>query len=172
LTSSGGEAGSARSRVLPGRGLQSLQMSRNRWVFVSAVCAACGFAFYLLAGRVGRPPRPAAATLPASARALLQPVRKDSIELTVAPQSQGSYQVGMQAGATLVYAWSTGRSGDTLSCEFADQQMTRSAEAHSAFVAQSSGWYRWRWKNQSGHPISIHLKLRGYYEPASIPYDK
>lgn len=147
-------------------------MSGNRWVLVLAACAACGLAFYLLGGRVARPPRPAAAVLPASARALLQPFRKDSVDLTVASQSERDYEVGMQAGATLAYAWSTGYRGDTLSCEFADQRMTRTAEAHSAFVAQSSGWYRWRWKNQSSHVVTIHLKLRGYYEPAAIPYDR
>jgi hypothetical protein len=75
----------------------------------------------------------------------------------------------MQAGATLVYAWSTGRHGETLSYEFAGRQSNGASEAHSALVAQSSGWYRWHWRNPNSRPVTIHLKLSGYYEPASIP---
>lgn len=137
------------------------------------ICAAtCAIVYWLVGGHVGRPPRPAPAKLPPSARSLLQPFRKDTVDLTIDPRSELNYQVGMQAGSTLVYAWSTNRPADALSCEFADQQTTRTAEAHHAFIAQSSGWYRWRWKNPSGHRITIHMKLSGFYEPAYIPYDR
>ena len=118
------------------------------------------------------PPAPTAAKLPASARMLLQPFRKDSLNLTVGAQEELNYRVGMQAGATLVYAWSTGHKAETLFCEFAGQETREASEAHSAFVAQSSGWYRWRWKNPNRHPVTIHITLRGYYEPASMPYDR
>lgn len=126
--------------------------------------------------RVQKPPAPSAAKLPASARMLIQPSRKDSFDLAVGAQDQVVYRIGMQAGATLVYAWSTGH-GETLLCEFAGRKSEGASEAHSAFVAQSSGWYRWRWKNQSGHAVTIHLKLSGYYEPetlpaAGMPYDR
>ncbi len=104
---------------------------------------------------------------------LLQPFRKDSFDLTVGAQQEANYRVGMQAGATLVYAWSTGqtwgRGGEPLFCEFAGHQTGSASEAHSAFVAQSSGWYRWRWKNQNSRAVTIHLKLSGYYEPAAVP---
>lgn len=119
--------------------------------------------------RVLRPPAPSAAKLPASARILLQPFRKDSLDLIVASQAELNYQVGMQAGATLVYAWSAAPKGETVLCEFAGHQASSASEAHSAFVAQSSGWYRWRWKNRNSHPVTIHLKLSGYYEPATLP---
>ena len=49
------------------------------------------------------------------------------------------------------------------------EALRRAEEAHGAFVAQSSGWYRWHWNNPTGSPITIHLKLRGYYEPAAMP---
>jgi hypothetical protein len=134
-------------------------------------------AFYLWSGRVHRPPKPAAATLPASARALLLPFRKNSLDLTVPAHEELDYRVGMQAGATLVYAWSTrawssGHGGALLSSESPGQKAIRAAEAHGAFEAQSSGWYHWRWKNESGNPIAIHVKLSGYYELASMPYDR
>jgi hypothetical protein len=119
--------------------------------------------------RVRRPPAPSAARLPASARILLQPYRKDNLDLTVPSKGELNYQVGMQAGATLVYAWSTAPGSGTLASEFAGHETSGASAAHSAFVAQSSGWYRWRWKNQSGRPVTIHLKLSGYYEPATIP---
>jgi hypothetical protein len=123
---------------------------------------------------VQRLPAPAAAKLPPSARTLLQPFRKDNLDLTVAAHNQLQYQVGMQAGATLVYAWSGQRA---LSYEFSDKRPSSAAEGHGAFVAQSSGWYRWRWSNPTGDSVKIHLKLSGYYEPAVVPpvgmpYDK
>lgn len=119
--------------------------------------------------RVQKPPRPRAAALPASVRMLLKPFRKDSLDLSVASQGELDYRVGMQAGATLVYAWSAAPSGAKLDYEFADRAKASASEAHSAFVAQSSGWYRWHWRNPSGRPVTIHLKLSGYYEPLSTP---
>jgi hypothetical protein len=103
---------------------------------------------------------------------LLLPFRKDSLDLTAGAREELNYQVGMQAGATLVYAWSTGHGGETLWCESPGKKTIRAAEGHGAFLAQSSGWYHWRWKNESGNPIAIHIKLSGYYELASMPYDK
>jgi hypothetical protein len=157
------------ARKLP---VQSVQMLGNRSVRLATgvvACVAGTSALYLWGPRVHRPPAPAAARLPASARILLQPFRKDSLELTVAPQEELNYRVGMQAGATLVYAWSAAPKGEKLAYEFADRETGTASDAHSAIVAQSSGWYRWRWKNQNGRPVTIHLKLSGYYEPANIP---
>jgi len=133
------------------------------------LAAGCAIGLYLWVGRVHRPPKPAAAALPASARELLLPFRKDSLDLKVPAREELDYRVGMQAGATLVYAWS---SGEMLLCECPGQKTLRAAKAHGAFLAQSSGWYHWRWKNESGNPITIHVKLSGYYEAASLPYDK
>jgi hypothetical protein len=73
----------------------------------------------------------------------------------------------MQAGATLVYSWTASRG--MVSCRFADQKLASASEAHGAFVAQSSGWYRWRWNNPTADSITIHLKLSGYYEPQAAP---
>ena len=139
---------------------------QKRWLIipgglVAAVAASAALHFW----RVQGPPAPSAATLPASARVLLQPFRKDSLDLTVGAQEELNYRVGMQAGASLVYAWSTGHSDEKLSCEFAGKEATADSGAHRAFVAQSSGWYRWRWKNRNSRPVTIHVKLSGYYEP-------
>ena len=72
-------------------------------------------------------------------------------------------------------SWTAGRR--TVSYQFANQKPGKAGEAHGAFVAQSSGWYRWRWNNPTGDTITIHLQLGGYYEPpvvpsASMPYDR
>lgn len=133
-----------------------------------AVGVSAGVYFWKVQG----PPTPSAARLPASARELLLPFRKDSLDLTVRPHDELNYRVGMQAGATLVYAWTTGYADEVLASESPGQKTSRGAAAHGAFEAQSSGWYRWRWKNASGNPITIHLKLSGYYEAASMPYDR
>jgi hypothetical protein len=108
---------------------------------------------------------------------LLQPFHQDSMDLTVGPHQELNYEVGMQAGATLVYAWSTGHKSETLACECAGQKMQGASEAHRAFVAQSAGWYRWRWTNPNSRPVTIHFKINGYYEPPamppiSMPYDR
>jgi hypothetical protein len=132
-------------------------------------CLAGITILYFRATHVRLPPTPSPAKLPASARTLLQPFRKDTLELTVPSQGNLDYQVGMEAGATLVYAWSTGRRGDALACQFAGRPSIGASEAHSAFVAQSSGAYRWRWKNPNTRPVTIHLKLSGRYEPDAIP---
>ena len=138
-----------------------------------ALMVAGAIAVCIWSARIHHPPNPPAAQLPASARMLLQPYRKDSFDLTVGAQQEANYRVGMQAGATLVYAWSTGQAGghggEPLFCEFAGRETRSASEAHSAFVAQSSGWYHWRWKNQNSRSVTIHLKLSGYYEPATVP---
>ena len=146
-------------------------MPRKRWLIglvVLLAAVSAGVYFW----RVPRPPAPPAARLPASARVLLAPFHKESFDLTVEAHQDLDYRVGMQAGATLVYAWSTAHSGETLSYQLPGQKSSRGTEGHGAFEAQSSGWYRWRWKNESGNPITIHVKLNGYYEAASMPYDK
>jgi hypothetical protein len=97
------------------------------------------------------------------------PFRKDSFDLRVPAHEELNYRVGMQADATLVYAWS---SGETLLCDAPGGKTSRAADGHGAFLAESSGWYRWRWKNESGNTVAIHVKLSGYYEPASLPYDR
>jgi hypothetical protein len=143
-------------------------VTRNAWLILAAGIVA-GVAYVAPHyWRVQRPPKPVPARLPASARILLQPFRQQTIDLKVPARDEKRYQVGMQAGATLVYAWST-VPPDTLDCQFSGQASRQEAAAHSAFVAQSDGWYRWRWKNPTGHPVTIHLKLSGYYEPEAVP---
>ena len=138
-------------------------MASRRWLIAGLaailVLAAIGLRFW----RVRRPPTPPAAKLPASARVLLQPFRKDNIDLTVAPQAVGTYKVGMKEGASMLYAWSTSPA-EMLDSKFADRPANIAAEEHNAFVAQSSGWYRWNWKNTSSRSVTVHLKLSGYYE--------
>jgi hypothetical protein len=140
-------------------------------VRIAAVSLAClaGIALYLWTTHVRRPPTPPPARLPSSARKMLQPSRSDTLDLTVDPERELSYEVGMQAGATLVYAWSASPRNAGLSCEFAGRRTDGVFDAHSALVAQSAGWYRWHWKNPGRRPVTIHLKLSGYYEPGAVP---
>jgi len=128
------------------------------------VLLAIGISFW----RVRRPPTPPAAKLPSSARALLQPLRKDTIDLTVAPLEVRSYKVGMREGASLLYAWSTSPAGEMLEAKFADRPESTTAEDHSAFVAQSAGWYRWNWRNLNARAVTVHLRLSGYYDTEPV----
>jgi len=145
-------------------------VTRNGWLIgTAALLAAATFAAVHF-WRVQRPPAPAAAKLPASARMRLPPFHQDGLDIALSSNGETEYRIAMQAGATLAYSWSASRGA--VSCQFADQNPVIAGGAHGAFVAQSSGWYRWRWKNQNGSPITIHLKLNGYYEPAGMPYDR
>lgn len=109
--------------------------------------------------------------LPASARVRFPPPHKENIELKVAAHQELDFRVGMQAGATLVYAWSTGRRSDLLAGKFPDQSVGETANGHGALEAQSSGWYHWRWSNPSGDSVMIHFTLTGYYELEPMPSD-
>ena len=143
-----------------------------------AALLACGLGIYFWAGRERRPPQAPAAQLPPSARYLLPTPHKDAVDLTVAAHQELDYRLGMQAGATLVYTWSTGSGGRALSGTFPDQSLSRPAsEGHGAFEARSSGWYHWKWQNPGAWAVKVHVKLNGYYEPAimpptQMPYDR
>lgn len=140
----------------------------GRYLVIAALLAGA-IGLYFWAGRERRPPQPPPAQLPASARYLLPTPHKDDLDLTVAAHQEIDYRLGMQAGATLVYTWSTG-SGRALSGAFPDQSLSQPAsEGHGAFEARSSGWYHWRWQNSGSWAVKVHVKLNGYYEPALIP---
>jgi hypothetical protein len=145
-------------------------VTRKEWLIVTvavlALAAVTSVHFWI----VRRPPNPPSAMLPLSARSLLQPFRKDSLDLPLPANGELEYRVAMQAGATLVFSWTA--SHGTVSCQFANQNPLTANASHSAFEAQSSGWYRWRWKNPNGSRVTIHLTLNGYYEPAGMPYDR
>ncbi|MGA2880020.1 MAG: hypothetical protein ABSG13_13815, partial [Bryobacteraceae bacterium] len=115
-------------------------MTRQGWllglVVLLGAAAFTGVRFW----SVRRPPSPPAAKLPPSARMLLQPFRKDSLDLTLAANGEVEYRVAMQSGATLVFSWTASRG--TVSCQFANQNPVNTGESHGGFVAQSSGWYR------------------------------
>jgi hypothetical protein len=141
-------------------------VTRSKWLI--AVGAVLTFASAILHfWTVQKPPAPSAAALPASVRMQFQPFRKDRLDLTIEAHGELQYRIAMQAGATLVYSWTASRGA--VSYQFADQNPGLGTDARGAFVAQSSGWYRWRWSNMAGNPVTIHLKLNGYYE---LPYDK
>jgi hypothetical protein len=146
-------------------------VTRTGWLIaVAAVLAVASAAVHFW--KVQKLPVPSGAALPASARMRLQPsgqkpFRKDGLDLTLDAHGELQYRIAMQADATLVYSWKADRG--VVSYQFADQNPGRGTDAHGAFVAQSSGWYRWRWSNTTGRALTIHLKLNGYYEPPSMP---
>lgn len=155
------------------RRVQSKGVSRKKWPIGLAGLVAMGAALAALAvsaalhfWTVRRPPKPPGARLPSSARMLLQPFRKDGLDLTLPANGEVAYRIAMQAGATLVYSWTASHG---VSCRFANQEPVLGGAGRGAFVAQSSGWYRWRWNNPTGGSVGIHLKLSGYYEPSSLP---
>jgi len=145
-------------------------VTRVRLFLGSALAAATAYGLYAGLARVGRPANPPAAALPSSAKMLLEPFRTDSVDLAIDAHGEREYRIAIEDGATLVYSWTA--SGGTVSYQFADRNPGRGTEAHGAFVAQSSGWYRWHWNNPNGHQVTVHIHLRGYFQPAGMPYDR
>ena len=105
---------------MTGRDANRKVATRRAWLIglagLAAVAAFAGVHFW----KVRKPPSPPAAKLPASARVLLQPYRKDSVELALAANGELQYRIAMQAGAALVYSWTASRR--TVSYQFADQK--------------------------------------------------
>jgi len=132
------------------------------------------------------------ATVTASAaRSYPTPFRSDviTIPLGVEGSEQGSeleYKVHMQKGATLIYSWEvpgiadptefyTEFHGHTLESReamtVADYRKSTGTSDNGALVAPFDGIHGWYVQNQSARPVTMKLRLSGFYElvPAGQP---
>ena len=124
-----------------------------------------------------KPPAPSAAALPASAsaRELLQPFRKDGLDLTVDAHGELQYRIAMQAGATLVYSWTASRGrGARINSRIKIRVAPPKRTALSSPILGLVPLAMEQPGRQSGHdsPEAERVLRTGNHAPASMPYDR
>ena len=125
-----------------------------------------------------------------TARYYASPYRTDTVEIMLSPEDDGSeleYKVHMKAGDTLTYSWTV--TGDEQHPEWfyydfhgeqrpvpegakptvIEYRQATGLSSNGALVAPFEGIHGWYVQNQSDKPLTVHLKLSGFYEliPAS-----
>lgn len=129
---------------------------------------------------------PGAAGAPAAIR---QPsaFRSDSFEIPLAPDGDAArrnaleFKVWLPKGGSLIYSWQAeGLSapedlmfdfhGHTLAADakggsvsVADYEKASGAAANGSLIAPIDGIHGWYFRNRSGQPIKVRLKLSGFY---------
>lgn len=139
-----------------------------------------------LAPARGHAAEPAGAT---AARSYDKPYRSDLIEVPLVAKGDRAgyfeleYKVAMKAGQSFVYSWEVeGAAGgplyadlhaetpkpDVRVIEFKQEDALKS---HGSIVAPVDGVYGWYWLNKSTGPVTVRLRLSGFYEliPAGAP---
>ena len=128
----------------------------------------------------------AAPTGPASAtHSYPAPYRSDTVEIALAAggdpdgHDELEYKVRMKAGDSFVYAWSANANPQEFYYDFhgetpaapgakeakvVEYQQTLGAGANGVLVAPIPGVHGWYLQNQSAKPVTVKLKLSGFYE--------
>lgn len=124
--------------------------------------------------------------MPAIHRAQGHPASSDTIELALAPRTEGGsrleYKVHMQAGDALFYRLESSHpvvsefhgESDANRAVMFYREDTATAQSHGQFVAPMTGVHGWYLANRNDEPVTIRLTISGYYtlEPGLIPIAK
>ena len=117
---------------------------------------------------------------PDAVRAQSTAFRSDEMSVTLEPGKGAEIKAKMLEGASFVFGWvSVGgpvnfdmhgekpNDGDKFTSYWLDNQKT---EAHGRFVAPFTGAHGWYWKNKGTVPVTITVKVSGYFEPLYRPH--
>ena len=107
--------------------------------------------------------------------------RTDVIDVPIQGNNAGlEYMIRMKAGDTVVYSWdvlsigdpqsfhtefhghtdvTSGQAGDLMFYEKA-----AGSKASGSLIAPWQGIHGWYWQNKSGAPVTVRLRLAGFYE--------
>jgi hypothetical protein len=104
--------------------------------------------------------------------------RTDVIDVPV--QGELEYMVRMMAGDTMVYSWEVLSIGDPQSfyTEFHGHteappgqpgdlmfyEKAAGSKASGSLIAPWQGIHGWYWQNKSGTPVTVRLRMAGFYE--------
>ncbi len=104
--------------------------------------------------------------------------RTDVIDVPV--QAELEYMVRMSAGGTMVYSWEVPDMSDALSfyTEFHGHtesvpgqpgdlmfyEKAAGSKANGSLIAPWQGIHGWYWQNKSGAPVTVRLRMSGFYE--------
>ncbi len=112
-------------------------------------------------------------------RAQSNAFRSDEMSLTLEPGKGAEVKAKMQDGASFVFSWVANGGpvnfdmhgekpddGDRFTSYWLDNQKT---EAHGRFIAPFTGVHGWYWKNKGTAPVTITVKVSGYFEQLYRP---
>jgi hypothetical protein len=104
--------------------------------------------------------------------------RTDVIDVPV--QADLEYMIAMKAGDTVVYSWEVPGIGDPQSfyTEFHGHteaapgqpgdlmfyEKAAGSKANGSLIAPWQGIHGWYWQNRSGAPVTVRLRMAGFYE--------
>jgi len=107
------------------------------------------------------------------------PLRTDEMSLALAPGKGAEIKASMEKGSRFVYEWSSGgvqvefdmhgeprnAKGD----EFTSFLKNIQSADQGVFVAPFAGTHGWYWENVSKVPVTIRVKVSGFYEKLYKP---
>jgi hypothetical protein len=141
-----------------------------------------------LAQPTERPFEPAAGVAVQAASVSAVPPRSDRVEIALAAagdpdgRDQLEWKLRMRRGDTLVYSWAVAAPPDEFYFDFHGQTPPQpevqvmdytkgtGVSSHGALVAPFDGIHGWYFQNQSDAPVTVRLRLEGFYELRADPY--
>ncbi len=105
--------------------------------------------------------------------------RNDEMSLTLEPGKGAEVKAKMLDGAAFMFSWTSGGpvnfdmhgekpdDGDKFTSYWLDNQKT---EGHGRFIAPFTGVHGWYWKNKGTVPVTVTVKVSGYFEPLYRPH--
>lgn len=106
------------------------------------------------------------------------PFKVEELSLTLQPDEGAEIKASMQAEDSFVFGWTSSGpvsfdmhgerlgAGDEFSSYWKDRDQI---VAHGRFVAPFDGTHGWWWKNDGPEPVTITVKVGGYYERLFVP---
>lgn len=107
------------------------------------------------------------------------PYRSDEMMLTLQPGEGSEIKASMRQGEQFVFSWSAEggklnfdmhgerpNAGDQFTSYWKDKQQT---SAQGVFVAPFDGTHGWYWRNRGDKPVTVKVKVSGFYEKLYRP---
>ena len=106
--------------------------------------------------------------------------RSDEMSVTLEAGKGAEIKAKMQEGGAFVFSWTSlggpvnfdmhgekPNDGDKFTSYWLDNQK---AEGHGRFIAPFTGVHGWYWQNKGAVPVTITVKVSGYFEPLYRPH--
>jgi hypothetical protein len=126
---------------------------------------------------VALPAATVAQTQPVTVTKSAVPFRSDEISLTLKPSEGTEVKATMQKGEQFVFSWEVEggkvnfdmhgeppNAGNNFTSYWKDKEQ---ASAQGTFVAPFSGTHGWFWRNRGDKPVTVKVKVSGFYEKIS-----
>lgn len=107
------------------------------------------------------------------------PFRSEEMSLTLQPDEGSEIKAVMRKGEQFVFSWvaeggevnfdmhgERPNAGDQFSSYWKDRQQT---SAQGIFVAPFDGTHGWYWRNRGDKPVTVKVKVSGFYEKLYRP---